>query len=172
MNRPLGSLTLPWLVSGVAAKGACYNQDGVARISCPAEACNQGVPGCTQSNWEWLTDGCVGLGVDCYAYIDESSCSAEYGCYWDGEAPLSVAVIVALALALLAICIASCALGRRVILKQRARVQQASLPTAISHEKNSERDDLSADDAGVVSGTEDSVDDTRNEEHEDGKGYF
>ena len=177
MNRPsIVLLAASLLASSVVAKGACYNQDGVARISCPAEACNQEVPGCTRSNWVWLTDGCVGVGVDCsIGYFNKDSCNSQYGCEWDSEAPLSVAVIVALSLAFVAMCISFCALGRWLILKQRARVQQASLSTTttLPLEKDSERDEPPIDtDAGMVSGSDDTVDDnTREEEDEDGKGY-
>ena len=120
-------LIINWVVTPlvVDASGSCKNEGGVARESCPAEACDNGVPGCTTSSW--ASDGCDGVGQDCFSYSnDKALCNAEYGCTWHSGDGTNRAGSILILIALVALSIVLGLLLRRWILQRRRGPMQPS----------------------------------------------
>ena len=153
--------TIAWLVHPATSGGVCNFQPNVDRRTCPEEACEHGVPGCTRSNFQWIPNECVGTGAGCNLYSDKSSCSEQYGCAWENKASTTIAILTTLSAvaAVLILGMLAYALHRWLAQRRRTRAAKTS-PTTTAIQDVDEETGTKKDHAVVPDGGDRVCDET------------
>ena len=155
--------TIAWLVHPATSGGVCDFQPNVDRITCPEEACENDVPGCTQSNFLLLANECIGTGAGCDVYSDKGSCNEQYGCEWENEASITIAILTTLSamVVILILGIAGYATYRWLAQRRQARAPKTSpTTTATKNEVDEKTDSTKMAPIAIPTGGDEDCDET------------